>query len=376
MNDVFEEFTPEEYASMRKKHRREIRRRNRIITATLTLLLVTVLTAAMVVVGQQFYSGSSAVTDYTGQGTTDVVVRIPEGATGKDMGRILEEHGVVSSATAFVDAFKKDPRATAIQTGSYKLKKKMSAAAALSALLDPSNIAQLKITIPEGFTKWQVRDRMVNIMGFDAKDIDEAMKNAKAIGLPPQAAGNIEGWLAPATYDFDPNVKLEVVLSTMVKKRVAGLKSLGVPEDQWQSVLIKASIVDREAGTADFAKVARVIENRLGDNAPEVAGRLQMDSTVLYGVGKTGSVPSRDELNNDNSFNTYKIKGLPPTPIGAASEQAIKAVQHPADGNWLYFTTVNLQTGETKFTHDYAEQQKFQAEFRKWYAEHPDYAKK
>ena len=114
----------------------------------------------------------------------------------------------------------------------------------------------------------------------------------------------------------------------------------------------------------------RVIENRLVDT-DNVVGRLQMDSTVLYGVGKTGGVPTREDLDNDNPYNTYIHAGLPPSPIGVVGDRAIEAVMHPAEGDWLYFVTVNLDTGETLFAATLEEHNANKALFDQWLAENP-----
>ena len=81
-----------------------------------------------------------------------------------------------------------------------------------------------------------------------------------------------------------------------------------------------------------------------------------MDSTVLYGVGKTGGIPTEADLANNNPYNTYKHKGLPPTPISQPAYSALEAVKNPEPGKWLYFVTVDLDTGETLFAATHAEQ--------------------
>ncbi|MCW1063313.1 endolytic transglycosylase MltG, partial [Streptococcus anginosus] len=89
-----------------------------------------------------------------------------------------------------------------------------------------------------------------------------AMNDAAAIGLPAEAGGNVEGWLAPATYDFDPNTTVTEALQQMVEVQVGRLEASGAERSRWQAVLTTASIVEREGHPADYPKVARVIENR------------------------------------------------------------------------------------------------------------------
>ena len=155
----------------------------------------------------------------------------------------------------------------------------------------------------------------------------------------------------------------------MVAATVAELDSLGLAADQRETLLITASILEREVNIDEYLPmVARVIENRLTNTSAETQGYLQMDSTVLYGVGKTGGVPNADDLANDNPYNTYIYKGLPPTPIAQPGQAAIEAVLNPAEGSWLYYVTVNLDTGETLFADTYAEQQANKEKFDEYCA--------
>lgn len=109
-----------------------------------------------------------------------------------------------------------------------------------------------------------------------------------------------------------------------------------------------------------YGKVSRVIENRLKDDMP-----LGMDSTVAYGFKVKGTELTNDQLNDgSNPFNTRVNKGLPPTPISNPGDDAIQAAMHPEDGDWLYFVTTDLKTGETKFTSSYDEFEKFVQEYK------------
>ena len=83
-----------------------------------------------------------------------------------------------------------------------------------------------------------------------------------------------------------------------------------------------------------------------------------MDSTILYGLGRSGGMPTQAELDDaSNPYNTRIHPGLPPTPIGSPGKGTITAVLNPPAGDWLYFVTINLDTGETRFASTYAEQQ-------------------
>ncbi|WP_127127717.1 endolytic transglycosylase MltG [Georgenia sp. SYP-B2076] len=374
MNDLFENVPPggPDAAELpaedpprrgRREHRRaaEARRRRRRrrtgIVMTLTFVLVVAVVAFAVPNVRDLLSNRpSAAQDYPGPGSGEVSVVIGEGYTGNDMGVELEKQDVVASVRAFTKAFAENVNASRIQPGTYTLPQKIPARDAVAALLDPANKAEITITVPEGFHASQVYDRIANVAGVPLADVQAAAADPAAIALPAEAGGNPEGWLAAATYSFEPGDDAAAMLRTMVALTVSRLDERGVPADQRQAVLTKASIVEREVNLPEYyGQVARVIENRLADTG-QVAGRLQMDSTVVYGLGRVGGVPSSAELADaSNPYNTYTHPGLPPTPIGAPGTAAIDAVVHPPAGDWMYFVTVNFDTGETKFAATLAE---------------------
>jgi UPF0755 protein len=192
------------------------------------------------------------------------------------------------------------------------------------------------------------------------------------------AAGGqpLEGWLFPATYTFDPGATAQDVIATLVNRTVKSLDDAGVPAEDRQRVLTVASIIQREARyEKDMQQVSTVIENRLGANNQETFGLLQMDSTAQYGYGEMhdGTVSSSGEaLADPNPWNTYVNTGLPIGPIANPGDVAIDAAMHPADGDWLYFVTVNLDTGETVFTSNLADHNRAVAQWQAWCSDNPD----
>ncbi len=360
-------------AATARKRRKKQRRRSFVILA----MAIAFLTAVSVVFLPEFFKESAVVEDYPGPGSGTVSIQIPESATGREIASILKEKDVIANTQPFIDAYDNDKRAQSeIKPGEYQLKKHMSASAALAALLGAPTSEQVRVTIPDGWTKKQVYERLAKNLGISVDEVQKAAEDTKAIGLPQQADGDPEGWYAPLTYSFQKGTKPADALKKMVEARVAQLKRLKAPPAQWQTILIKASILEREVNKAEYyPKAARVIENRLADQE-QVKGKLQMDSTVLYGLGHRGGQPTKEQLRDaNNKYNTYQHPGLPPTPIGAAGEAAIQGVLHPATGDWLYFFTVNLDTGETKFTASYAEHLKNIEEAKEWNKSHPQSSK-
>ena len=346
---------------MEKVERRQRKRRRHWLTSlviVITLVAVGVLGYKAIGIMRDASAQATHAEDYKGEGEGEVTVTIPEGASGADIGDILQSKGVVASGKAFTNAAKNNPKGTTIQPGTYKLKKKMSASSALQALLDPESKGDHTLTVIAGSTKQSVKERLKKVGNFTDEQVEAAYADSAAIGLPAEAGGNVEGWLAPGTYDVAENATPKDLVKKMVSQTVTRLKELKVPKEDYQKVLTKASIVEREVNSERYyGQAARVIENRLSQTDGETHGLLQMDSTVQYGLGRDGGIPSEAE-NQDasNPYNTYVHQGLPPGPIGNPDEAAIKAVLNPPAGSWLYFVTVNLKTGETLFASTNEEQ--------------------
>ena len=346
---------------MEKVERRQRKRRRHWLTSlviVITLVAVGVLGYKAIGIMRDASAQATHAEDYKGEGEGEVTVTIPEGASGADIGDILQSKGVVASGKAFTNAAKNNPKGNTIQPGTYKLKKKMSANSALQALLDPESKGDHTLTIPAGVSKQIVKDRLKKVGSFTDEQIEAAYADSAAIGLPAEAGGNVEGWLAPGTYDVTENATPKDLVKKMVSQTVTQLKELQVPKEDYQKVLTKASIVEREVNSERYyGQAARVIENRLSQTDGETHGLLQMDSTVQYGLGRYGGIPTEAETQDaNNPYNTYVHKGLPPGPIGSPGEAAIKAVLNPPAGSWLYFVTVDLKTGETLFASTNEEQ--------------------
>ena len=346
---------------MEKVERRQRKRRRHWLTSlviVITLVAVGVLGYKAIGIMRDASAQATHAEDYKGEGEGEVTVTIPEGASGADIGDILQSKGVVASGKAFTNAAKNNPKGNTIQPGTYKLKKKMSANSARQALLDPESKGDHTLTIPAGVSKQIVKDRLKKVGSFTDEQIEAAYADSAAIGLPAEAGGNVEGWLAPGTYDVTENATPKDLVKKMVSQTVTQLKELQVPKEDYQKVLTKASIVEREVNSERYyGQAARVIENRLSQTDGETHGLLQMDSTVQYGLGRYGGIPTEAETQDaNNPYNTYVHKGLPPGPIGSPGEAAVKAVLNPPAGSWLYFVTVNLETGETLFASTNEEQ--------------------
>ncbi|HEY5183723.1 MAG TPA: endolytic transglycosylase MltG [Actinomycetes bacterium] len=324
-------------------------------------LAVVVLLAGLVWAGLSFFRGAA---DYPGPGSGEVVVKVRPGDTATRIGDTLAAAGVVRSAKAFVAAATSDPNSSSIQPGSYKLLKQMKASDALALLLDPSSRMTNQVVIPEGTQARQIVELVAKATGIPAADLTAILKEPTPLGLPDYAKGNPEGFLFPATYELEPGVSAKQALEPMVRRFDQAAATVNLVQRAQAigrtpyEVLIVASLVQAEGQPADFAKVSRVIYNRLDQGM-----KLQLDATVNYALGRSTLKLTNQDIGVVSPYNTYKIPGLPPTPINSPGELALRAALTPAAGDWLYYVTVNPTTGETKFTSSYSEFLKFKAQF-------------
>ena len=362
----------------RHRHRRPPRRsRRRWLVLVLAAVLIGGAAYAAWSILQPTVSGmfgqSSSAEDFPGPGEGEVQVVVEPGQTGEDIATTLRDAGVVKTRSAYLDAAAGDPqRAAGIQPGAYALLKGMRAQDAFDALADPANRVIQGTTIREGLWASETFAALSKSTGVPVAEYEKAAKDPDAIGLPPQADGNVEGWLFPSTYEFAKKSTAAAQLKEMVAQTVSVLEDAGIPEDDWQRTLTIASIVEGEVnGDADRAKVARVILNRLDDGPPNY-GLLQMDSTVHFVAKERGKAGTTDaQRAADSPYNTYKVQGLPPGPIGNPGAASIEAAARPADGPWHFFVTVDPSTGETKFAETEAEHDRNVQEFQAWCSANP-----
>ncbi|MDL9947525.1 endolytic transglycosylase MltG [Gordonia sp. ABSL11-1] len=323
--------------------------------------------------------------DYTNTaGTSDVIVDIPQNSTLMDFGRILEDNDVVGSVRAFVNA----ADGQAMSGGYYKLRTQIPAATAVQMMTDGNEYRVGRMVVPEGLQL----DNKEGVDGKTTPGIFQMISNATAVtvngqrvgadvgqlekaaadatpdqlGVPEwarptveQLAGDhrrIDGLIAPGTWEtIDPDHSPTQILHDLIVASALRFEQWGLLETHDSGLspyqtLVAASVVEREvASPEDFPKVARVILNRLRDGQ-----RLEMDSTANYTATVTNIDVYGDAYKADNKWNTYRITGLPVTPIGAVGERALTAVEHPTPGRWLYFVTID-RNGTTLFANTFDE---------------------
>ena len=349
--------------------RSERRKRRLFVTVTVFVLSFGLIGASVVALNydairDQYLRFTSL--DFEGPGVGEVVVRIEAGEDGLAISEKLMDAGVIRDFDSFYRfLIEKNP---VFYPGSFMLKLQMSNASVLEVLTNPANAITYRVTIPEGFRAIQIFEELARVSGISSTEFKKAAENLEGLGIPKEAP-TIEGYLFPATYSFDKEANAESIINTMVTRMKKELTDLEIPENQWHEILTLASIVQREAKLKeDFYKVSRVLANRL-----EINMRLETDPTITYSYsGKDMSKVSR-EKQIEHGYNTYLLPGLPPGPIASPGSLAIDATLNPVAGDWLFFVTINLASGETKFSRTLAEHESWVVFLRAWERENPNW---
>jgi UPF0755 protein len=346
--------------------------------AFLMAFILLALLGGGVFLGYTKVKGFFTAADYDGTGTDAVQVTIAKDATLTDIGNTLVDADVVKSTKAFTNAAGENPRSKNIQSGTYNMKKQMSAASAVTLLLDPKTRITAGVTIPEGTTALQAFTILSKATKIPVDDFKAAAKNPIDLGVPdfwfnrrdgkPAAKTSIEGFLFPDTYEFDPKLTAEQILKVMVKRFVDVTTEMGLVDNVQNNLsvspyeaLIVASLAQAESGTkADLPKVSRVAYNR----AYKAKMPLQFDVTANYWLelnGKdakhSGKLTPQELDDPKNPYNTKSKLGLPLGPIDNPGQQALQGAMQPAAGNWLYFVAID-KAGNSAFTDNLAQHDK------------------
>lgn len=255
-----------------------------------------------------------------------VIVDLPRGAGLSRVASELKARGAIRNEALFRIGARYMNQATALRFGEYAIPAGASMADILAILVSGRSILY-RITIPEGLTSFQVVERLRQL-DFLTGEVAE---------IPP------EGSLAPDTYSVPRRTERSAILREMAAAQRRILASAwegrqpGLPLASPEEMLVLASIVEKETGVAEERPVvASVFVNRLRRGM-----RLETDPTVIYGLtgGKAvlDRALTRSDLDRRTPYNTYRIDGLPPTPIANPGRAAIEAVANPASTEFIFF---------------------------------------
>ncbi|MEU2252287.1 endolytic transglycosylase MltG [Nocardia xishanensis] len=371
-------------AASRKAAERKRKRRNMwLIGGVLVVLLVGAVGFAVKQLAGEF----GAPEDFAGPAGPLVVVQVHPGDTSSQIAETMVEKGVTASTGAFFQAAVRNSNMSSLQPGYYQIPSRSPAAEAVAALLG-KNARVGNLVISEGrqlhdqhdvntgarkegiYTKIAAAScigtgAQQKCVTYEQLDAAGSSSDLAALGVPswaeqsvreaPDRKRQIEGLIAAGTLDFDPSGTPQEILRQLITASAASYESTGLLRSGAETglspyeTLTAASLVEREALPQDMPKVARVIVNRL-----EVEQPLQFDSTVNYSLDRTEVATTDDDRATRTPWNTYAMSGLPANPISAPSLNALRAMENPEPGNWLYFVTID-QKGTTLFTESYSE---------------------
>lgn len=296
-------------------------------------------TAAIALSGSVWYSRALG----GSEGGKPITFVVEPGATARSIAESLEDRGIIRSAFAMRLHLKLSGLGTDLKPGVYELSSDLGVGDALDALLQGVPLETVRFTIPEGKVVKEIAEIIGNSTGVSAEQFLAAAKKPKhRPAMLPDDIETLEGVLFPDTYEVPADATADQIVSMLVrrfedvfKELPAGrLSSLGV--SKYEAVVI-ASMIEREARIQkDRPLVSSVIYNRLA-----IPMKLQIDATVQYALfrrdGKYVDVVLYRDLEIDSPYNTYRIDGLPPTPIAAPGRAALLAALDPAETKFLYY---------------------------------------
>ena len=271
----------------------------------------------------------------------EVTVVIEEGATANSIGDLLEEYGLVSRSSEFVNEVRLEDAAANLKPGTYVFVGGTSTAELVAQISEGPQ--QETVTIPEGKT-CSATAELVSAATDGRISVDDFMRCANNASdyqadykfLADAYDNSLEGFLFPKTYEIAKDDTADTLVRKMLDQYKTEIEAIDYSYAESKNlthydVLILASIVERESAADVRAEVASVFYNRLSGGM-----QLQSDATTAYLVNGD---PTPEDLENtaENPYNTQYNYGLPPGPICSPSIESIEAVAHPADTNFMYF---------------------------------------
>jgi peptidoglycan lytic transglycosylase G len=321
------------------------RRRGPIILILLAVLLIPLLIAA----GWLWYQ-----VEPPGDAGRPVEVEVQKGWGVSRIADELAQRKVIGSSLAF-QLYARFSGAGPFQAGTYRMREHMGASPAAAVLERPPALQYRKLALIPGLTLDMIADRVGQIPGLDRdRFLEVARSNTVRSKYEPDGVTSLEGLTWPDTYYVSKADDETSVLRTLVRAfdEQATTAGLAGSPDPYRTVII-ASLIQTEAKLdVDRPKIAAVVENRLRDDMP-----LQIDATLLYARGSRAGPLTDADFERDSPYNTYRNKGLPPTPISTVTKTSLDAALHPADVPYKFYVLSDANGGHA-FATTYAEHQK------------------
>ncbi|MCL2114173.1 MAG: endolytic transglycosylase MltG [Streptococcaceae bacterium] len=370
-----------------KKKKRGAKKKKKVTAGRIIAVIVLLLILAAAGTGWYGYNFIKAgVQPLDSKNHVVKAVNIPEGASSKQIGDILQKQSIIKNGMIF-QYYTKFKNYTDFKSGYYNLSPDMELSAIASKLEEggtPKPVAPTlgKVTIPEGYTLEQISKGItVNADSKDGKtpfstaDFMKTVQDPAFIAkmvkaypklfasLPDKSSGvkyQLEGYLFPATYEYTKSSTVETMIESMISAMNTQLTPYyGTIATQGMTVnetLSLAALVEKEANNDDDRRqVAGTFYNRMNQGMT-----LDSNSSVLYAQGQLGAKTTLKQdatidTNLDSPFNLYANQGTGPGPIDSPSLSSIKAVLQPAQNDYLYFVA-DVTTGKVYFAKTLEEQ--------------------
>lgn len=338
------------------------RRRGGNKAALVILLLFVVLMVCSVFIVRRIYNQNITPVSSSQKA---VIVTIPTGATIKEIGKKLQDQGVIKAAWAFEWYVRNKSLGNYLQAGTYSLRPSQNMSEIVSAITR-GKVDTTLVKILPGQRIDQIRNSLIRNDGFTAEEVDAALDPAQYANEPALAdkppADSLEGYLYPDSYQKTNETKPE----TIIRAALAEMRKHLKPEIRAAFIkqgltvhegVILASIIEQEVSNPnDKPVVAQVFLKRRHENM-----QLGSDVTAFYGAVKAGKMLTQNEaLRLDSPYNTRMHSGLPPGPISNVSASSLKAVASPASTDYLYF--VAGDDGVTYFSRTLSEHESLTAQ--------------
>lgn len=292
-------------------------------------------------------------------------ITVSENTDLLSLAKQLDDEGVINYGTIFKLYVRVKGDNQGVLAGSYSLNPNMDYGQIIDTLVNASSTETMKITVPEGYSIAQIRQLLLDEHVCTEDALDEVLntysfKHEFLKDELPAEEGWLEGYLFPDTYEiYKGNATVVDTINKMLNNFEskydddikAGAETLG---RSMHDIVTIASLVEREAQVdSERAKIAGVIYNRL--NNPSEFPYLQVDASVLYGLGRTSGPLSQEDLASDTPYNLYTKQGLPPGPICNPGYASLYAAAHPEQHNYYYY--VAMPDGSHLFANSYEEHQ-------------------
>ena len=337
------------------------------------LVFALLVIAVIGVVGLSYWVFSTMGTPHTHE-KTNQFVKIEKGSTPKEIVAKLTDEGILASYAATLLYLRTVGDPSKLQAGDYQFASPITPLQVLKEL-ETGEVLTTKVTIPEGFTRFDIAKRIVEKFPqsspVDDKAILSLMDDVTLIRDISPTAKNLEGYMYPTTY----NLPRESNPADVIKVMVDQFRKFWKPEWTQQArsigrtpheIVTIASLIETETSVeTERPIVAGIINNRLAKNIP-----LGIDQTNVYiakMLGKWDGTIHKSDLEVDSPYNTRIKTGIPPGPISSVTESSIRAALNPQPNDYIFYVrNVEANDGSHWFYASAAEFEKGKTKYQQW----------